>query len=48
MDRDTIRLILSSLSFLSSGYATTNGSLHDTDRVDYMKTHISSTLAALR
>ncbi|PWZ32540.1 hypothetical protein Zm00014a_021337 [Zea mays] len=29
-------------------YATTNGSLHDTDRVDYMKTHISSTLAALR
>ncbi|ONM37032.1 Beta-glucosidase 11 [Zea mays] len=30
------------------GYATTNGSLHDTDRVDYMKTHISSTLAALR
>ncbi|ONM37021.1 Beta-glucosidase 11 [Zea mays] len=46
--KDTIRLILSSLSFLSSGYATTNGSLHDTDRVDYMKTHISSTLAALR
>nr|ACN33889.1 unknown [Zea mays] len=31
-----------------TGYATTNGSLHDTDRVDYMKTHISSTLAALR
>ncbi|XP_066313375.1 beta-glucosidase 5-like [Miscanthus floridulus] len=31
-----------------TGHATTNGSLHDTDRVDYMKNHISSTLTALR
>ncbi|OQU87738.1 hypothetical protein SORBI_3003G332700 [Sorghum bicolor] len=30
------------------GYATRNGSLHDTDRVDYMKNHINSTLTALR
>ncbi|RLN24925.1 beta-glucosidase 5-like [Panicum miliaceum] len=30
------------------GYATRNGSLHDTDRVDYMKNHIRSTLTALR
>jgi len=31
-----------------TGYATKNGSLHDTDRVDYMKNHIRSTLTALR
>nr|CAB3474596.1 unnamed protein product [Digitaria exilis] len=29
-------------------YSTRNGSLHDTDRVDYMKNHIRSTLTALR
>ncbi|CAO2177806.1 unnamed protein product [Urochloa humidicola] len=31
-----------------TGYATRSGSLHDTDRVDYMKNHIRSTLTALR
>ncbi|KAL6853789.1 hypothetical protein ACP4OV_019818 [Aristida adscensionis] len=31
-----------------TGFATHNGSLHDTDRVDYFKRHISSTLTALR
>ncbi|TKW17368.1 hypothetical protein SEVIR_5G361850v4 [Setaria viridis] len=31
-----------------TGYETKNGSLHDTDRVGYMKNHIRSTLTALR
>ncbi|XP_062207217.1 beta-glucosidase 5-like [Phragmites australis] len=31
-----------------TGIATSNGSLHDTDRVDYMERHIESTLTALR
>ncbi|TVU36579.1 hypothetical protein EJB05_18517 [Eragrostis curvula] len=32
----------------AAGIATSNGSLHDTKRVDYMKKHIGSTLTALR
>ncbi|KAL6853788.1 hypothetical protein ACP4OV_019817 [Aristida adscensionis] len=31
-----------------TGFATSNGSLHDTDRIEYFKKHISSTLTALR
>lgn len=36
------------LSFLSSGHASSNGTLDDTDRVEYMKSYIGSALAALR
>ncbi|GJM92784.1 hypothetical protein PR202_ga09282 [Eleusine coracana subsp. coracana] len=36
------------MSLYYRGLATSNGSLSDTDRVDYMKKHIGSTLTAIR
>jgi hypothetical protein len=40
--------LCSAMSFLSTGKASSNDTLDDTDRVEYLKSYIGGTLTALR